>query len=120
MKNKKLLKTLEREINIYVALHSNKSIKGFISRIFGYLRKNITLLKNENYNKLYYECLTLLNWIDRKIIKKSNNKNLYEIVIDLMNREKNFYFNKEIVDKYLDFRKKSWDTGYFDKLFETL
>lgn len=116
MKNRKLLETLEIEIRLYALTHSNISIKGFINCVFAYLRKNMELLEDDNYKKLYNECFLLSKWLHRKNYKLEQKN--YEIITDLMNKHENFAYSKEIVEAYLKFRIDSWNTGYYDKLFE--
>ena len=117
MKNKKLLKTLEAEIYFYAITHSNRGLQGFMNRIFAYLRKNMELLQNTDYKKLYNECIILKKWLDRKELT-DNIQDTYELVTDLMNKQEDFAYSKEIVEAYLKFRIDSWNTGYYDKLFE--
>jgi len=116
VKNKKLLETLEIEIRLYALTHSNRRTEGFINRIFAYLRENMELLQDDNYKKLYNECILLSKWLHRKDYKLEQKN--YEIVTDLMNKHEEFAYSKEIVDDYLKFRMDSWKTGYYDKLFE--
>ena len=116
MKNKKLLQTLETEILLYAVAHSDRRTEGFINRVFAYLRENMNLLEDANYKKLYDECILLSKWLHRKEYKLEQKN--YEIVTDVMNRHEDFAYNKEIVDDYLRFRIDSWETGYYDKLFE--
>lgn len=116
MKNKKLLKTLEYEVLLYSVAHSDRRTQGFINRIFAYLRENMELLQDDNYKKLYDECILLSKWLHRKDYKLEQKN--YETVTDLMNKHEDFAYSKEIVDDYLKFRIDSWKTGYYDKLFE--
>ncbi len=117
MKNKKLLETLEAEIHLYAITHSDRQTQGFINRIFAYLRKNMGLLQNTDYKKLYDECIILMKWLYRKDLT-DNIQDTYELVTDLMNKHENFSYSKEIVEAYLKFRIDSWSTGYYNKLFE--
>lgn len=116
MKNKKLLETLEIEIRLYALTHFNRRTEGFINRVFAYLRANRHLLEDVNYKKLYDECILLIKWLHRKEYKLEQKH--YEIVTDLMNQHEDFAYNKESIDAYLKFRTDSWETGYYDKLFE--
>lgn len=118
MKNAKLLKTLETEIHLYAITHSSNTTKGFVYRIFGYLRANMHLLKDTNYEKLYKECLLLLQWLDRKILKEKNANKIHEIVTDLIIKRHNTLYEKIFVEKYLKFRIDSWNTNYYDKLYK--
>ena len=45
MKNRKLLKTLEKEIILFSAINANLNARAFINRIIGYLRANKDLLQ---------------------------------------------------------------------------
>ena len=116
MKNKKLFKRLETEICLYALTHSDRRTEGFVNRVFAYLRKNVNLLEDANYKKLYDECVILSKWLNRKESKLEQKT--YEIVTDLMNKHEHFAYSKEFVDDYLKFRINSWETGYYDKLFE--
>ena len=116
MKNKKLLQTLETEIFLYTVAHSERRTEGFINRVFAYLRQNMNLLEDANYKKLYNECILLVKWLHRK--EYELDEKYYELVTDLMNKHKDFCFSKEVVDTSLKFRIDSWNTGYYDKLFE--
>ena len=116
MKNRKLLRTLEGETFLYAITHSDRKTEGFINRIFAYLRQNMDLLQDENYKKLYDECILLAKWLHRKEYKLEQNN--YEIVTDIMNKHEDYAYSKDIVDAYLKFRIDSWNTGHYDKLFE--
>lgn len=118
MKNRKFLKRLEKEIACYAAENSDRDIQGFISRVFAYIRKNLHLLEDENYNRLYKECLLLLKWLNRKFLKRKNQNTdeTFETVIDIMNTHEEYPFGEEIVSQYLQFRLDIWKTGYYDKL----
>ena len=116
MKNKKLLETLELEIRLYALTHSNRRTEGFINRIFAYLRENMEFLQDDNYKKLYDECILLSKWLHRKEYELEQKN--YEVVTDLMNKHEDFAYSKEVVEDYLKFRIDAWKTGYYDKLFE--
>ena len=120
VKNKKLLKNLEAEILLFALANTNiKKPRSFITRIFGYLRANLNLLENPDYKKLYDECLIFLNYSNAKDLKcKGISDKENEIVADIMLKHHNLQFDKEIVERYLKLRKDSWNSGYFDKLFE--
>lgn len=115
MENEKLLEALELEIQLYASTHYNRIIDAFINRVVGYLRQNMELLQDDNYKKLYDECILVVKWLNRNYRFTQTN---YEMVIDLMNTKTVYAYNKEIVDSYLEFRINSWKTGYYDKLFE--
>ena len=119
MKNKKLLKTLEIDILLYALANSKNNARGFITRVFGYLRDNLELLENQDYKKLYEECLIFLKWSNKKDLKCSDSSDeTIEIIADIMLKHHNLRFDKETVEHYLKFRKDAWNSGYYDKLFE--
>lgn len=119
VKNKKLLKTLETDILFYALANSKNNARGFITRVFGYLRANLDLLEKQDYKKLYDECLIFLNWSNKKDLKCRNSTDeTNEIVADIMLKRHNLQFDKETVEHYLKFRKDAWNSGYYDKLFE--
>lgn len=118
MKNRKLLKTLEKEIILFSAINANLNARAFINRIFGYLRANKDLLQEENHKKLYDECLIILKWIYRKDVKGKNPQEVFEIVTDIMVKNQSYGCEKELFDKYLKYRIDAWSSGYYDKLFE--
>lgn len=117
MKNRKLLKKLEKEIACYVAENSDRDIKGFVSRVLAYIRGNLKLLGDKHYDYLYFECLFLLKWLNRKLLKKKKHHRTeyIEMVTDIMNTHKDYPFSEEIVSKYLQFRISVWETGAYDK-----
>lgn len=117
MKNKKLLETLESETFLYAITHFNVKTHSFINRIFAYIRKNMDLLQDTNYKKLYDECILLMKWLHRKDIPEKQQE-IFEIVTDIMNKEDTFSYNKEVVEEYLKFRMDSWKTGYYDELYK--
>ena len=55
MKNRKLLKTLEKEIILFSAINANLNARAFINRIFGYLRANKDLLDKDIIKGVPYE-----------------------------------------------------------------
>ena len=118
MKNRKLLKTLEKEIILYALANTDMTTRGFINRVFAYLRANKDLLQEENYKRLYNECIIALKWLYRKDIKAKNPQEIFEIVADLMIKNEGYGYKKEIVESYLKFRIDAWNSGYYDKLFE--
>ena len=117
MKNEKLLNTLEKETYLYALAHSDRKTEGFINRIFAYLRKNKELLQDANYKKLYNECIILIKWLYRKSSPNLDQEAI-EIITDLMNREDDFSYSKEIVDAYLNYRIDAWNSGYYDELYK--
>lgn len=118
MKNRKLLRTLEKEIMLYASVNANRTARGFINRVLAYLRTNRELLEQNDYKKLYDECVLVLKWLYRKEIKYKNAQEIFEIVIDLMVKNEGFGYEKDIVEAYLKFRKDAWSSGYCDKLFK--
>ena len=120
MKNKKILERLEKEILFFALANTDiKNARGFITRTLGYLRANLTLLENQDYKKLYDECLIFLNYSNVKDLKcKGISDKANEIIADIMLKHHNLQFDKEIVEGYLKFRKDAWNSGYYDKLFE--
>lgn len=115
---KKLLKSLETEVYLYALTHNYKTAKQFISGVFCHLRNNLNLIENEDYKKLYNECLILLKWLCNKELKCKNTPDeIHEIIADIMLKHHNVQFNKETVELYLKFRIDAWNTGYYDKLF---
>ena len=118
MKNKKILKTLEKEIKLFALININRPARALVNRIFAYLRGNIKLLEKENYKKLYNECLIMLHWMYRKEIKNKDNQKIFEIVTDLNVKTDGYGCKKELFDSYFKFRLNAWNSGYYNELFE--
>lgn len=118
MKNK-LLKTLETEILLYALNNKSSNARSFVLQVFGYLRANLSLLENQNYKKLYDECLIFLKWSNKKDLKcKDVPDDVNEIVADIMLKHHDMKADKDTVEKYLKFRIDAWQSGYYDKLYE--
>lgn len=116
---KKLLKTLETEIMLYALKNANCNARSFVLRVFGYLRANQHLLENEDYKKLYNECLIFLKWSNNKDLKCKNiPDDVNEIIADIMLEHHNMQFDKDTVEEYLKFRIDAWNSDYYNKLFE--
>ncbi len=119
MKNIKLLKTFEKEILLYALNNSHTSARSFVLRVFGYFRANLNLLENQDYKKLYDECLIFLKWSNKKDLKcKDIPDDVNEIVADIMLKHHNMQFDNDTVKQYLKFRIDAWNSGYYNKLYE--
>lgn len=107
----------EFELGIY----NSRKFSGFyfLRRIVEFLRTNPELCKSKEYNELYEECIVLLTLhnhakSDWTYDEPKNQQETIEFLIDLESAHeeaKSDGFDRDTVEKYLDYRKNDWKIG---------
>ena len=114
-KQKQQLK--EIEFDIWMLTKGKWRASGYIRRVFYFLREHMELCEQEDWQRLYDECI-YFQIIDARINNTWSEKHpedqrgWVEFLADLAIKhddDKSGRFSKEEVERYLNYRKTEWE-----------